>query len=115
MITKILWIVIILFIVMSFVIDIVEAAWFLLFIIGIGALIFGILLISSDTFMKLSYRSVKKDESYKNLFSDKSRYFLDRYYSGIRFITGGIVLIAIYWITHQQLFAASGAWLARVF
>jgi uncharacterized membrane protein len=115
MITVILWLVILLFIVTSFVVGITEAFWLLALLIGIGFFISGILLMSSERFVKIWYQSPRRDEAYKKLFSEKQKYFLDRYYSGVRCITGGGGLIAIYWITHQQVFIAIGSWLRGLF
>jgi hypothetical protein len=92
-----------------------EVLWFLVFLVGVGFVFAGVLLIFSPRFVRWWHRLAKNDEAYQNLFSGKQKDFLERYYAGVRCLTGGGVLIAIYVITHQQAFTAIGAWLIHIF
>jgi hypothetical protein len=90
-----------------------ETLWLLMLFVGVGFFISGTLLMFSRRFRRVWHRSAKTDEEYEELFSEKQKHFLERYYDGMRCVTAGGGLIAMYWVTHQQLFAAVGAWLVR--
>ena len=89
--------------------------WLLVLLVGIGFFVAGILLMLSPRFVRWWHRLARRDDAYQKLFSAKQKYFLERYYAAVRCLTGGGVLIAIYWITHQQIFAVIGSWFIHIF
>ena len=63
----------------------------LLVVGGIASLVYGILTVLGVTNNDLS----KDSDLDKNLLSEKSRYFLGRYYTGFKFISAGAGAIAL--------------------
>ena len=91
----------------SILLGITEALWLGPLYLGIAALVTGMLLMLKPKFWDRLYGT-----AHENTSSEKAKRF-NRYYFGFRGVLGGVAMITLYWLTHQQLFATIVNWLKR--
>jgi hypothetical protein len=112
-----IWIVAILIFGVSFVfIGAVEALWLAELYLGFVFLIVGVLMMSNAQFRDKYYRINDMNSSeWERAHSEEEKNKFDKYYFPGRGIAGGIGMIFLFWLTHHQMFAAIGSWLAKLF
>ena len=115
MIITLLWTAIVFFIVMSFFLGGAETLWLLFLSVGVLSAVVGFLKLVSRRFNEWFASVSKPDPGFDKMLSAKPRYIGQRYYFGGMSVVGGCGMIALYWITHQQLVAIVADWLSKSF
>lgn len=99
-----------------FFIGAVEALWLAELYLGFAFVIVGSLMMSNARFRDKYYRINDMNSSeWERTRSEKQKKNCDKYYFPGRGIVGGIGMIFLFWLTHYQIFATIGSWLAKLF
>jgi hypothetical protein len=101
------------FAVSSTFIGVMQGLWLAGLYLGVAFLVIGLLTMSSSPFRKQFYRRNMTDPEWERTHSKREKDFFDHYYFPPRGIIGGIGLIFLFWLTHQQLLLEIVDWLRR--
>lgn len=105
---------VIIFLVGTVFVGIIQALWLVGLCLGLTCLVIGLLMLSSRSFRERYYRENMNDPQWETRHSENAKTFMNRYHYPFRMLMGGIGLICLYCITHQQLLGGIGAWIGRL-
>jgi hypothetical protein len=80
-----------------------EGFWLAMLYFGVAMVVMGVMMMSSQPFRERFYHRYMNDPGGDKLLSSKQRTFFDHYYYPLRAILAGLLMVALYCISHAQL------------